>query len=134
MSPPSSCLCISGISHCVIRIGLRSLEDGRPQRRMAPRRMSLRRMSLRRMAPRRRKAETDVPEAEGVLLVLLPLKILEAMLEWMLLLFSFEYCVWVQQYVRLVEDRSCVWVNGRSVGCVWVRVDQGKADKARFVV
>ena len=54
MSPPSSCLCISGISVCVIRIGLRSLEDGRPQRRMAPRRMS-----LRRMAPRRREAEKE---------------------------------------------------------------------------
>ena len=80
--------------------------------------MSLRRMSLRRMAPRRRKTETDVPEAEGVLLVLLPLKILEAMLEWVLLFFSFEYCVWVQQCVRLVEDGSCVWVNGRSGGCV----------------
>ena len=65
-----------------------------------------------------------------MLLVLLPLKIVEAMLEWMLLLFSFEYCVWV----RLVEDRSCVWVNRRLVGCVWVQVDQGMADKARFVV
>ena len=69
-----------------------------------------------------------------MLLVLLPLKIVEAMLECMLLLFSFEYCLWVQQYVRLAEDRSCVWVNRRSVGCVWVRVDQGKADKARFGV
>ena len=69
-----------------------------------------------------------------MLLVLLPLKILEAMLEWVLLLFSFEYCVLVQQYVRLAEDRSCVWVNRRLVGCVWVRVDQGMADKARFVV
>ena len=53
-----------------------------------------------------------------MLLVLLPLMILEAMLEWVLLLFSFEYCVWVQQYVRLVEDGSCVWVNRRSFGCV----------------
>ena len=34
---------------------------------------------------RRRKTETDVPEAEGVLLVLLLLKIVEAMLEWVLL-------------------------------------------------
>ena len=52
----------------------------------------------------------------------------------MLLLFSFEYCLWVQQNVRLVEDRSCVWVNRRLVECVWVQVYQGMADKARFVV
>ena len=78
MGPPSSCLSISGISVCAIRLGLRSLEDGRPRdgwrrdgcprdgcsrdggrprrmplRRMAPRRMSPRRMWPRRMSPRR---------------------------------------------------------------------------------
>ena len=49
---------ISGVSVCAIRLGLRSLEDGRLPRRMAPRRMLLRRMfprqmALRRMSPRR---------------------------------------------------------------------------------
>ena len=92
MGPPSSCLSIWGISVCAIRLGLRSLEDGRPRdgwRRDGcprdgctrdgcprdggrPRRMPLRRMWPRRMSPRRRKAETeetDVPETEGVLLL-----------------------------------------------------------------
>ena len=68
MGPPSSCLSIWGISLCAIRLGLRSLEDGRPRdgwRRDGcprdgctrdggrPRRMPLRRMSPRRMWPRR---------------------------------------------------------------------------------
>ena len=94
MGPPSSCLSIWGISVCAIRLGLRSLEDGRPRdgwrrdgcprdgctrdggrprrmpmRRMSPRRMWPRRMSPRRMwprpmSPRRRKAETDAPETD----------------------------------------------------------------------
>ena len=94
MGPPSSFLSIWGISVCAIRLGLRSLEDGRPRngwrrdgcprdgctrdggrprwmplrrmspRRMWPRRMSPRRMWPRRMSPRRRKAETDAPETD----------------------------------------------------------------------
>ena len=31
MGPPTSCLSISGISVCAIRLGLRRLEDGRPR-------------------------------------------------------------------------------------------------------
>ena len=48
-----------GISVCVICLGLRSLEDRRPPRRMPLRRMFLRRMSPRRMPPRRKKAEKE---------------------------------------------------------------------------
>ena len=59
MSPPSLCLSISGISVCVICLGLRSLEDRRPPRRMPLRQMFLRRMSPRRMPPRRKKAEKE---------------------------------------------------------------------------
>ena len=59
MGPPSSCLSIWGISICAIRLGLRSLEDGRP-------RDGWRRDGCppRRMYPRRRKAETDAPETD----------------------------------------------------------------------
>ena len=69
MGPPSSCLSIWGISVCAIRLGLRSLEDGRPRdgwrRDGCPRDGCTRdggrprRMPLRRMSPRRRKAETE---------------------------------------------------------------------------
>ena len=66
MGPPSSCLSISGISVCAIRLGLRRPEDGRPRdgcpwdgcfRGGCPRDGGRR---------RRRKTEMDVPETEGV--------------------------------------------------------------------
>ena len=138
MDPPSSCLSISGISVCAIRLGLRSLEDGRPGdgwrrdgcprdgcsrdggrprrmplRRSPLRRMSPRRMAPRRMSPRRRKAETeetDVPETEGVLLLFF-CNIVES-LSGSYCLIMFEWCVWVQRCVCFVDDSSgvCVWV------------------------
>ena len=64
MDPPSSCLSISGISVCAIRLGLRSLEDGRPPRRMAPRRMPPRRMYPRRRKVKTDATKTDVPETD----------------------------------------------------------------------
>ena len=64
-------------------------------------------------------SKTDVPETDGVLLFL---KIVES--------FSgcycpiiFEWSVWVQRCVSLVDDSSgvCVWVGGCVYGYVWRR-------------
>ena len=87
-------------------------------RRMSPRRSPLRRMSPRRMAPRRmsprrRKSETeetDVPETEGVLLLFF-CNIVEN-LSGSYCLIMFEWCVWVQRCLCLVDDSSGV------CGCV----------------
>ena len=135
----SSCLSISGISVCAIRLGLRSLEDGRPRdgwRRDGGRRKGRmtetdvpetdvpetdvsRWMSLKRVSPKRRKVmgmntETDVPETEGVLLLFFS-NIVESF-SGTYCLIIFEWCVWVQQCVGHVDDSSsvCGWV----VGCV----------------
>ena len=88
-------------------------DGGRP-RRMPLRRMSPRRMALRRMSPRRRKAETeetDVPDTEGLLLLLFFCNIVES-LSGSYCLIMFEWCVWVQRCVGLVDGSSgvCGWV------------------------
>ena len=81
---------------------------------MPLRRMSPRRMALRRMSPRRRKAETeetDVPDTEGLLLLLFFCNIVES-LNGSYCLIMFEWCVWVQRCVGLVDGSSgvCGWV------------------------
>ena len=140
MDPPSSCLSISGISVCAIRLGLRRLEDGTSLRRMTPRRMASRRMSLRRMtprrmasrrmasrrmAPRRRKAETE-EDRDGCSRVWRCVfetfcKPLVAVTVWLVLSGSAMCeCYWWQQWC----------VGGWLAGCVLVRAQERVAERA----
>ena len=86
------------------------------RRRTSPRRMAPRRMPLRRMSPRRRKAETEEDRdgcpRDGRCVFF---KIVEGLSECYCLI-SFEWCVWVQQCLSLVDD------SGGVFGCGWVVV------------
>ena len=59
--------------------------------------------------PRRRKTEMDVPKAEGVFY---------KHCERLYCLISFEWCVWIQRCVSLVDDCSGVWVGGWLAVCI----------------
>ena len=63
---------------------------------------------------RRRKTEMDVPETEGVFF-----NIVEGF-SGCYSLIRFEYCVWVQRYVSLVDDSRGVCVCVCVCECVWV--------------
>ena len=47
---------------------------------------------------------------------------------------SFEWFVWVQRCVSLVDDSSGVCVCRWFGGCIWVRVEEGMAERACLVV
>ena len=69
--------------------------------------------SRRRTSPETDGAEADGPETEGVLLLPLFLNIVEG-LSGCYCLIMFEWCVWVQQCLSVVDDSSGVgeWVVG----------------------
>ena len=116
MGPPSSCLSISGISVCAIRLGLRRLEDGRPRdgwrRDGCPRDGG----RPRRMSPRRRKADRE-EDREGWSRYGRCVVVLFRIL-WNALV---DLTVWLSLMIAVV----CVG------GCVWVRVEERMAERRK---